>query len=105
MLMLKRHTRTDRQTPVESPCRNCRDLAPEYFGRDLWRKSSGEEKYIIVQYDSTQNGGEGGIRTDGTVTRTTVFEFYDSRAGVCRTVPKRVIWFANFGMAMSPCNP
>jgi hypothetical protein len=24
---------------------------------------------------------------------------------VCRPVPKRVVGFVNFGMAMSPCNP
>jgi hypothetical protein len=39
-------------------------------------------------------GGEGGIRTHGTVTRTTVFEFYDSHVGMCRPVPKRMIWYA-----------
>ena len=31
-------------------------------------------------------GGEG-------VTRTTVFEFYDSHAGACRLVAKRALWF------------
>jgi hypothetical protein len=41
-------------------------------------------------------GGEGGIRTHGTVTRTTVFEFEDSHAGVCRAVSKRVPLFAIF---------
>ena len=38
-------------------------------------------------------GGEGGIRTHGTVTRTTVFEFYDSHTGLCRAVVKRVLLF------------
>src|SRR5215510_11012852 len=38
--------------------------------------------------------GEGGIRTHGTVTRTTVFEFYDSYVGPCRSVAKRVLPFA-----------
>ena len=33
--------------------------------------------------DDLIRGGEGGIRTHGTVTRTTVFEFYDSRADLC----------------------
>ena len=37
--------------------------------------------------------GEGGIRTHGTVTRTTVFEFYGSHAGLCCQVAKRVLWF------------
>ena len=37
---------------------------------------------------------EGGIRTHGTVTRTTVFEFYDSHIGLCRLVTKRVLLFA-----------
>jgi hypothetical protein len=32
--------------------------------------------------------GEGGIRTHGTVTRTTVFEFYDSYVGLSRPVAK-----------------
>ena len=44
-------------------------------------------------------GGEGGILTHGTVTRTTVFEFLDSHAGTCRIVAKGVLWFANFEMA------
>ena len=44
-------------------------------------------------YASSQNG-EGGIRTHGTVTRTTVFEFYDSHVGLCRSVAKRVLLFA-----------
>ena len=38
-------------------------------------------------------GGEAGIRTHGTVTRTTVFEFYDSHADPCRPVAKRVLHF------------
>jgi len=40
---------------------------------------------------SAYGGGEGGIRTHGTVTRTTVFEFYDSRVGACRTVTMSVV--------------
>jgi hypothetical protein len=35
-----------------------------------------------------------GIRTHGMVTRTTVFEFYDSHVGLCRSVAKRVLLFA-----------
>jgi len=35
--------------------------------------------------------GEGGIRTHGTVTRTTVFEFYDFGAELHRAVPKCVL--------------
>jgi len=50
-------------------------------------------------------GGEGGIRTHGTVTRTTVFEFYDSRAGAYRLVAKRALQFANFAVTVSACNP
>jgi len=34
------------------------------------------------------------IRTHGTVTRTTVFEFYDSHVGLCPLVAKRVLLFA-----------
>jgi hypothetical protein len=49
-------------------------------------------------------GGEGGIRTHGTVTRTTVFEFYDSDAVAYRAVAKRVFWFASFAPTMSLCN-
>ena len=49
-------------------------------------------------------GGEGGIRTHGTVTRTTVFEFYDSHDGPCRAVAKRVLWFVNFDHAILACN-
>jgi len=49
-------------------------------------------------------GGEGGIRTHGTVTRTTVFEFYDSRAGAYRLVAKRVLQFANFAVTVSACD-
>src|SRR5262249_14203825 len=36
-------------------------------------------------------GAARGIRTHGTVTRTTVFEFYDSHVGLCRSVAKRVL--------------
>ena len=50
-------------------------------------------------------GGEGGIRTHGTVTGTTVFEFYDSRAGAYRLVAKRALQFANFAVTVSACNP
>jgi len=39
----------------------------------------------------SETGGEGGIRTHGTVTRTTVFEFYDSHAGRYRPVTKRAL--------------
>ena len=39
-------------------------------------------------------GGAGGIRTHATLTRTTVFEFYDSHVGLCRSVAKRVLLFA-----------
>ena len=43
--------------------------------------------------------GEGGIRTRGTITRTTVFEFYDSHVGLCRLVANRVLCksVCNFG--------
>jgi hypothetical protein len=58
--------------------------------------------FIQVNWPS---GGEGGIRTHGTVTRKTVFEFEDSRDGACRPVPKRVVWFANFEIAISSCTP
>ena len=48
-------------------------------------------------------GGEGGIRTHGTVTRTTVFEFYDSHVGPCRAVAKRVLGFGNSEATMPAC--
>jgi hypothetical protein len=50
-------------------------------------------------------GGEGGIRTHGTVTRTTVFEFYDSHAGACRFVAKRALWFTNFAVSVPAYDP
>src|SRR6476646_10694431 len=40
-----------------------------------------------------------------TVTRTTVFEFYDSRAGMCRLVPKRVLPFGIFKTTVLACDP
>ena len=50
------------------------------------------------------NWGEGGIRTHGTVTRTTVFEFYDSHAGLCRQVTKRVLQFGIFNAIILFCD-
>src|SRR6476660_8521596 len=41
-----------------------------------------------------RNWRRGWIRTHGTVTRTTVFEFYDSHVGLCRSVAKRGLLFA-----------
>jgi hypothetical protein len=49
------------------------------------------------------SGGEGGIRAHGTVTRTTVFEFYDSHVGLCRAVAKRALWFGIFASMIPPC--
>ena len=49
-------------------------------------------------------GGEGGIRTHGTVTRTTVFEFYDFRAFLCRLVAKRVLLLGFFIATIPLCN-
>ena len=49
-------------------------------------------------------GGEGGIRTHGTVTRTTVFEFYDSGAAVCRAVANRAVLLAIFLLTVLPCD-
>jgi hypothetical protein len=46
--------------------------------------------------------GEGGIRTHGTVTRTTVFEFYDPHAAACNLVPKYGLLFANFSFMIPP---
>ena len=51
-----------------------------------------------------QCGGEGGIRTHGTVTRTTVFEFYDSHAGLCRPVAQRVLWFGISNALIAVCD-
>ena len=50
------------------------------------------------------HGGEGGIRTHGTVTRTTVFEFYDSRAGAYRFVAMRALLFAIFPLMILVCD-
>jgi hypothetical protein len=49
-------------------------------------------------------GGEGGIRTHGTVIRTTVFEFYDSHAGLCRPVANRALWFGIFEAMILLCD-
>ena len=49
-------------------------------------------------------GGEGGIRTHGTVTRTTVFEFYDSGAGLYRPVAKRMLWFGISDAVIPVCD-
>ena len=46
----------------------------------------------------------GWIRTHGTVTRTTVFEFYDSHAGPCRPVAKRVLSFGIFIAPITSCD-
>jgi hypothetical protein len=54
--------------------------------------------------ESMPCGGEGGIRTHGTVTRTTVFEFYDSHAGPCRSVGKRAAWFGILTTIISSCD-
>ena len=40
-----------------------------------------------------------------TVTRTTVFEFSDSRAGMCRLVPKRVLPFGISKTTVLACDP
>src|SRR5262245_14089795 len=48
--------------------------------------------------------GEGGIRTDGTVTRTTVFEFYDSHAVLCLAVANCALWFGIFIATISSCD-
>ena len=52
------------------------------------------QKIPAFPWKPTTWNGEGGIRTHGTVTRTTVFEFYDSHADLSHPVPKRVVWFA-----------
>ena len=46
-------------------------------------------------------GGEGGIRTLGTLTRTTVFEFDNGRVSWCALVSKRVDPFANSHIEIS----
>jgi hypothetical protein len=50
------------------------------------------------------SGGEGGIRTHGTVTRTTVFEFYDYRAGPYRLVAKHVLSYGIFIAPIPSCD-
>jgi hypothetical protein len=45
-----------------------------------------------------------GIRTHGTVTRTTVFDFYDSHDGLCRCVAKRVLSFDIFIASILSCD-
>ena len=44
------------------------------------------------------------IRTHGMVTHTTVFEFYDSRVGVCPTVANRAVVLAIFLLTVLPCD-
>jgi hypothetical protein len=61
-------------------------------------------KNLSVQRVQGGHGGEGGIRTHGTVTRTTVFEFYDSHAGPCRSVGKRAAWFGILTTIISSCD-
>ena len=39
-----------------------------------------------------------------TVTRTTVFEFYDSHVGLCLPVAKRVAWFGISGVMILVCH-
>ena len=46
----------------------------------------------------------GGIRTHGTVTRTTVFEFYDFRADLYRAVPRHVFSFDIFIAPIPSCD-
>ena len=58
----------------------------------------------ISQYNQCTMAERVGFRTHGTVTRTTVFEFYDSRAGAYRLVAKRVLQFANFAVTVSACD-
>ena len=53
---------------------------------------------------TARNWRRGGIRTHRTVTRTTVFEFYDSHDGPCPAVAKCVLWFVNFDHAILACN-
>src|SRR5262245_43979453 len=72
------------------------------FARACFRPSRGTYESHHRPYREGISGISGG--THGTVTRTTVFEFYDSHAEACRSVAKRVIWFANLGVAMSPCD-
>src|SRR5262245_22719038 len=43
-------------------------------------------------------------RTHGTVTRTTVFEFYDSHAVLCRAVANCALWFGIFIATISSCD-
>jgi hypothetical protein len=57
----------------------------------------------ILCENSRLAGGEGGIRNHGTVTRTTVFEFYDSHADPCRSVTKRPLWFGIFAATIPFC--
>ncbi len=47
------------------------------------------QKSPATPYAAKRQNGEGGIPTRGTVTRTTVFEFYDSRNGVYHPVSNR----------------
>ena len=66
------------------------------------RFAVGLQIYRRSPFRAQGNGGEGGIRTHGTVTRTTVFEFYDSHAGLCRPVTKRALWFGIFTAIIRP---
>jgi len=74
--------------------------APKAIVSSFVGHSSTAFDFIHVNWPS---GGEGGIRTHGTVTRTTVFEFYDSRVGLSRPVANLVLWFANLVSTILPC--
>jgi len=43
------------------------------------------------------------VGLEPTVTRTTVFEFYDSHVGLCHPIAERVLWFANLASTILPC--
>jgi hypothetical protein len=62
------------------------------FLPNLMRLTCGYVAIITARPISPQKQGTScGIRTHGTVTRTTVFEFEDSRAGACRPISNRVL--------------
>src|SRR5262245_45868981 len=55
------------------------------------QKRRQNRKYPATPWKRPCSGGEGGIRTHSMVTRTMVFEFYDSHVGPCRPVANRVL--------------
>src|SRR5262245_44820049 len=74
--------------------------------RPLCREAKREAKQKIPSnaLETALFWRRGVIRTHGTVTRTTVFEFYDSHAVLCRAVANCALWFGIFIATISSCD-